>query len=39
MLFNNAGIIPILIAERKHGKMEIVNESSYKTIVEGISGI
>ena len=39
MLFDNAGIIPILIAERKHGKMKIINESSYSTIVEGIRGI
>ena len=39
MLFDNAGIIPILIAERKHGKVKIINESSYNTIVEGIGGI
>ena len=39
MLFENAGIIPILIAERKHGRVKIIDESSYKTIVEGIGGI
>ncbi len=39
MLFNNAGVIPILIADGKYGKLKIINESSYKTIVEGIGGI
>ena len=39
MLFNNAGVIPVLIAEGKHGKVKIANESSYNTIVQGIRGL
>ena len=39
MLFDNAGVIPILIAERKNSKVKIVNESSYNNIIKGISGI
>jgi len=39
ILFNNAGPIPILIAERKNGKVRIINESSYNDIVKGIGNI
>ncbi|TKJ37879.1 MAG: Zeta toxin family protein [Planctomycetes bacterium B3_Pla] len=38
LLFDNAGVNPILIAECKHGKVKITNESSYNTIVQGIGG-
>lgn len=39
MLFDNAGVIPILIAERKNSKVKIIDESSYKNIIKGIGGI
>ena len=39
MLFNNAGPVPILIAEKRNGKTKIVDENSYSSIVEGIGGI
>lgn len=39
MLFDNAGVIPILIAERKNSKIKIINERSYKNIVKGIGSI
>jgi len=39
MLFDNAGIFTILIAERKNGKVKIIDESSYKNIIKGIGGI
>ena len=39
MLFDNAGIIPILIAERKNSKVKIIDEGSYKNIIKGIGGI
>ncbi len=39
LLFDNAGPIPILIAERKNGKIRIIDESSYDNIVKGIGGI
>ena len=39
MLFNNAGVIPVLIAEGKNGKVKIVDESSYNSIVQGIGGL
>jgi len=39
MLFDNSGVIPILIAERKNSKVKIVNESLYENIIKGISGI
>jgi len=39
MLFDNAGPIPILIAERKNSKVRIIDESSYNKIVKGVSGI
>ena len=32
MLFNNADLNPILIAERKNGKIRIINEKSYNII-------
>ena len=38
LLFDNAGVNPILIAECKHGKVKIINESSYNTIVQEIGG-
>jgi hypothetical protein len=39
MLFDNAGPIPILIAERKNSKVRIIEERSYNNIVKGIGGI
>jgi len=36
MLFNNAGPIPILIAERKNGKISVIDENLYNDIVKGI---
>jgi len=39
MLLDNAGVIPILIAEMKNSKVRIVDESSYNNIIKGISGI
>ena len=39
MLFDNAGTIPILIAERKNSKLKIINELSYNNIIKGIGGI
>ena len=39
MLFDNAGPIPILIAESRNSKVRIIDESSYNKIVKGISGI
>lgn len=39
MLFDNAGPIPILIAERKNTKVRIIDECSYNNIVKGIGGI
>jgi len=39
MLFNNAGPIPILIAEKKNGKIKIINENSYNNIVKYIGNI
>ena len=39
MLFDNAGAIPILIAERKNSKVKIINEHSYNNIIKGIGGI
>lgn len=37
MLFDNAGAIPVLIAERKNAKVEIIDRISYNTIVQGVS--
>jgi predicted ABC-type ATPase len=39
MLFDNAGAIPVLIAERKHAKMKVIEQSLYNTIVKGVGGI
>jgi predicted ABC-type ATPase len=39
MLFNNAGPTPILIAERKNGKITIIDEKLYTNIVKGIGSI
>ena len=39
MLFDNSGIIPILIAERKNSKVKIIDESIYENIIKGIGGI
>lgn len=38
LLFDNAGIFPRLIAERKNGKVKIVDENSYKNIIKGVDG-
>lgn len=39
MIFNNAGPIPILIAEKKNGKITIIDETLYNSIVKGIGSI
>ncbi|MHC4439096.1 MAG: zeta toxin family protein [Planctomycetota bacterium] len=39
MLFDNAGLTPILIAESKNGKMKIVDVNSYNSINESIDDI
>jgi predicted ABC-type ATPase len=39
MLFDNAAVTPILIAERKNGKLRIVDPNSYNTIAKGFGGI
>jgi predicted ABC-type ATPase len=39
LLFNNAGPIPILIAQKRNGKKKIVDENLYNSIVEGIGDI
>lgn len=39
MLFDNAGVVPILIAERKNGKLRIVDPNSYNIIIEDLGGI
>lgn len=39
MLFNNAGLTPILIAESKNGKVNIVDVSSYNSIIKSIGNI
>ena len=36
LLFNNAGVTPVLIAECRNAKIKIVHESSYNAIVQGI---
>lgn len=38
MLFDNAGVTPILIAERRNSKVKIIDESLYRYI-KGIGGI
>jgi predicted ABC-type ATPase len=39
MLFDNAGPDPVLIAQRKNGKIIVVNEDVYASIVKGLGGI
>jgi predicted ABC-type ATPase len=39
MLFDNAGLTPLLIAESKNGKVKVIDVSSYNSIIEGIGGI
>jgi predicted ABC-type ATPase len=39
MLFDNAGPVPVLIAERKNGKIAIIDKSLYNHIVKGIGGL
>lgn len=39
MLFDNAGLIPLLIAQRKNGKIKVTNKGLYNQILEGISSI
>jgi len=39
MLFNNAGPNPVLIAEKKNGKIKIIDENSYNSIVKDIGNI
>ena len=39
MLFDNAGLFPILIAQRKNGKIKVINKGFYNQILEGIGGI
>lgn len=39
MLFNNAGPIPILIAEKKNGKITVVDENLYNKIIKSIGRI
>jgi hypothetical protein len=39
MLFDNSGIIPMLIAKGKNGKLEIMDENSYESIIKGIDDI
>ena len=37
--FNNAGVIPVLIAEGKNGKVKIINRRLYDKIIQGIANI
>jgi predicted ABC-type ATPase len=39
MLFDNAGPVPVLIAEKKNGKIAIIDNSLYEHIVKGIGGL
>ena len=39
MLFDNAGLFPLLIAQRKNGKIKVTNKGLYNQILEGISSI
>lgn len=39
MLFDNSGVIPILIAKHKNGKVKFMNRNLYNTIIEGITGL
>jgi len=39
MLFDNAGLDPILIAQRKNSRIQIINENLYNNIIKSIGGI
>ncbi|MFC1637053.1 zeta toxin family protein [Planctomycetota bacterium] len=39
MLFDNSGVIPVLIAKGKNGKVKILNKLLYDRITQGIKGI
>lgn len=39
MLFDNAGVIPVLIAEGKNGKVKMIDKSLYNKIIRGISDL
>jgi predicted ABC-type ATPase len=39
MLFDNAGPVPVLIAEKKNGKIVIIDKNLYDHIVKGIGGL
>lgn len=39
MLFNNAGPVPVLTAEKKSGKIKIIDKTLYDSILKGIGGI
>lgn len=39
MLFHNAGVIPILIAEGKNGTVKIIDGNLYDKIIRGIPGL
>ena len=39
MLFNKAGVIPILIAEGKNGKVNVIDRNVYDKIIRGISDL
>ena len=39
MLFNNSGAIPVLIAERRNGKLKIIDEISYNNIIKDIGNL
>ena len=38
MLFDNAGFIPVLIAQGRNGKVNVINKNVYDTIIRGIKG-
>ena len=39
MLFDNAGVIPILIAKCKNGKLKMINRNLYDKIAQGIEDL
>ena len=39
MLFDNAGFIPVLIAQGRNGKVNVINKNVYDTIIQGIEGL
>ena len=39
MLFDNAGVIPVLIAQGKNGKVRIIDRNLYDKIIQGIEGL